>query len=220
MKETQKQIAELKKALLEAEELRQTDKAENAKTLDMSKEAIESVKLALQILQDFYNKALLQTSKYVPPLSDREGNTVGDLAPEVFTADYHGAQSSSKGIIGILEVILSDFERTETKTTEEEQLSKEAFEMFEKDTNDEIAAKEKKVDGLEKQIADIKSDILDQEAALKDAKALLDSGLQALESLQAMCVQGEESWEERRKKRMEEIEALKDALAILEDWQK
>jgi hypothetical protein len=205
---------------LEAEELRQEDKAENAKTIEMSDEAIESVKLALQVLQDFYSKAMLaQTGKYVPPLSDREGNTVGDLAPDVFKADYHGAQSASKGIIGILEVILSDFERTQKKTAEEEDLSKQAFEMFETDTNDEVSKKEKKVDGLEKQIADAKSDILDQEAALKDAKALLDSGLQALENLQAMCVQGEESWEERRKKRMEEVEALKEALAILEDWQ-
>merc|ERR1712139_669156 len=128
----------------EAEELRQKDKAENAKTIDMSKEGVESVKLALQVLQDFYNKAMLaQTGKYVPPDSDREGNTVGDLAPEVFKANYHGAQSESKGIIGILEVILSDFERTESKTKEEETLSKEAFEMFEKDTNNEIAAKGK-----------------------------------------------------------------------------
>merc|ERR1719421_1204820 len=101
---------------------------------------------------------LAQTGKYVPPLSDREGNTVGDLAPEVFKADYHGAQSESKGIIGILEVILSDFERTETKTEEEEAISKEAFEMFEKDTNDEVEAKNKKIEGLEKQIADVKSE--------------------------------------------------------------
>jgi len=220
VKDTQHQIAEAKKSLLEAGELRQTDKAENAKTLEMSREAIESVKLALQVLGDFYSKAMLaQTGKYTPPLSDREGNTVGDLAPEVFKADYHGSQSASKGIIGILEVILSDFERTQSKTTEEEAMSKEAFEMFEKDTNEEVAQKEKKIEGLEKQITDLKSDILDQEAALKDAKALLDSGLEALASLEAMCVQGAETWEERKKKRMEEIEALKDALAILEDWQ-
>merc|ERR1712060_389679 len=106
----------------------------------MTAEAISAVKSALKILGDFYGNALVQTGKYVPPDSDREGNTVGDLAPEVFTADYHGAQAESKGILGILEVILSDFERTESKTKEEETLSKEAFEMFEKDTNNEIAA--------------------------------------------------------------------------------
>merc|ERR1712224_794634 len=110
------QIAELKKALLEATELRAEDKAENEKTIAMSEEGAEAVKLALGILNDFYKNAFVQTGKYVPPLSDRDGNTVGDLAPEVFDDKYHGSQAESKGIVGILEVILSDFERQNKQT--------------------------------------------------------------------------------------------------------
>jgi len=60
---------------------------------------------------------------------------------------------------------------------------------------------------------------LDQQQALSDAKDLLASGLEALEELEAMCVKGEETWEERKKKREDEIEALKSALTILEEWQ-
>lgn len=217
--ETTKQIAELKKALLEAAELRAEDKATNAKSIEMSTEAISAVKSALEILQDFYGTALFQNGKYVPPNSDREGNTVGDLAPDVFTADYHGAQSESKGIIGILEVILSDFERTEAKTKEDEELSKMAYEMFETDTNKEIDDKEKKIETLEAEVADLESKIVDEEQALKDAQALLASAKESLADLEAMCVKGEETWEERKKKREEEIAALKEALQILEDWQ-
>jgi len=219
--ETQQQIAQLKKELLEATELRDDDKADNTKTLGEAKEGIESVKLALGILKDFYEKAMLaQTGKYVPPKSDRDGNTVGDLAPEVFDEKYKGSQSESKGIVGILEVILSDFERTQKKTESDEKDSKEAFETLEKETKADIGEKEKKIKKLEGQIADLKSDILDQKAALKDAKELLDGALESLESLQAMCVAGEETWEERKKKREDEVEALKDALDILENWQK
>jgi len=220
IKETQEQIAEAKKALLEAAELRAQDKANNEKTIAMTTEGVEAVKQALTILEEFYGKQFLQTGKYVPPDSDRDGNTVGDLAPEVFGSDYHGAQAESKGIIGILEVILSDFERTEKKTAEDEEMSKMAFEMFEKDTNEEIAEKDKKIKTLEGEVADLESKIVDEEQALKDANALLESAKESLADLEAMCVKGEETWEERKKKREEEIEALKEALAILEDWQK
>merc|ERR1719331_3100282 len=176
------EIAELKKALLEATELRAEDKAENEKTISMSEDGAESVKLALGLLKDFYNNAFVQTGKYVPPNSDRDGNTVGDLAPEVFDNKYGGAQAESKGIVGILEVILSDFERTQKKGESDEKESKEAFELLEKETKGTVKGKEKKIEKLEDQIANLKSDILDQQQANKDAKDQLDSALEALES--------------------------------------
>merc|ERR1719183_1746909 len=132
-----KEISELQKALLEATELRAEDKAENEKTIEMAEEGANSVKLALGILKDFYENAFMQVKKYVPPNSDRDGNTVGDLAPDVFGEKYHGSQSESKGIVGILEVILSDFERTNKKTAKEEDAAQTEFEEFEKDTKDD-----------------------------------------------------------------------------------
>merc|ERR1719316_1062835 len=106
-----------------------------------SEAGAESVKLALGMLNKFYDNAFVQKSKYVPPNADRDGNTVGDLAPEVFDEKYHGAQAESKGIVGILEVILSDFERTNKKAEKDEKESKSSFETFEKDTNGDIDKK-------------------------------------------------------------------------------
>merc|ERR1719321_695481 len=188
------QVAELKKALLEATELRASDKADNEKTMDMSSEGAEAVKMALGLLSEFYKNAFVQTGKYVPPNADRDGNTVGDLAPEVFDSKYHGAQAESKGVVGILEVILSDFDRTTDKAKKDEKESKEAFETFEKDTNDDVDKKEKRIKAAEGELSDAESELLDQQQALKDAKELLDDGLQALEELEAMCVKGEETW--------------------------
>jgi len=121
-------------------------------------------------------------------------------------------------------------EKEETKETSEKIETEEVLSEADNEEEDvedpkslkdilEIVKAAGGIEGLEKQIADIKSDILDEQAALKDAKTLHASALESLESLEAMCVQGEETWEERKKKRMEEIEALKEALAILEDWQ-
>merc|ERR1719356_1098272 len=216
----EKQIAELKKALLEATELRAEGKAENEKTIAMATEGSEAVKIALNILQDFYDNAFMQTRKYVPPDSDRDGNTVGDLAPEVFEKKYHGAQAEAGGIVGILEVILSDFERTIAKTTTDEDDCQAAFEMFETETNNDIKAKNDRIKKAEGELAQTEADILEQEQALKDAEDLFASAKAKLEELEPMCVQGEETWEERKKKREEEIAALKEALAILEEtWE-
>merc|ERR1712242_310609 len=93
--------------------------------------------------KEFYDNAFLQTKKYVPPDSDRAGNTVGDLAPEVFDSKYHGRQDSSSGILGLLEVILSDFDRTDTTVTDEEKTAAEKFEEFKKATEEDIDAKKK-----------------------------------------------------------------------------
>jgi len=214
-----KDIASLKKALLEATELRASDKAENDKTIAMSAEGATAVEDALEILKQFYDNAFMQTGKYVPPNSDREGNTVGDLAPEYGTEKYHGSQNESKGIIGILEVLLSDFDRTNKKTIQEDKDSQEAFEAFEKDTNDSIDKKDKRIKNAEGELAEAEASILEEKQELADAKVLLESGLKKLEDLEAMCVKGEETFEERKQKRLEEIEALKQALTILEEWQ-
>merc|ERR1712151_392888 len=113
--ELAKEIADLMKALSEATELRVDEKEDND-----------------------------QTKKYVPPDSDREGNTVGDLSPEIFDSKYHGEQDSSKGILGLLEVILSDFDRTDTTVTDQEKTAAEKFEDYKKATEDDIDAKKDK----------------------------------------------------------------------------
>jgi len=112
-------IADNLKALNEATELRESEKEENTATIETAAEGQAAVELALSILNQFYENAFIQTG-YVPPNSDREGLTVADRAPEVFSGDYHGNQDASKGIIGLLDVILSDFVRTKTTTEQEE----------------------------------------------------------------------------------------------------
>merc|ERR1712129_158629 len=126
------EIAKLMKALSEATELRVDEKEDNDQTVKEAEAGKDAVEFALKTLKEFYSNAFVQTNKYVPPDSDREGNTVGDLSPEIFDSKYHGEQSSSKGILGLLEVILSDFDRTDTTVTDQEKTAAEKFEDYKK----------------------------------------------------------------------------------------
>jgi len=212
-------IADNKKAMKEMTELWDVASADNTLTLDEAAAAIAAVKQAIQILESFYDGAasLAQTGKYVPPNSDREGKTVADLAPEITEGTYHGEQDSSKGIIGMLTVILSDFERTEaavkSKHETEESAYNEDKEENEKDTDAKKGEKTTK-EGLK---TDAQTKITSLEDDQKDTQKLLEESEASLKELKKMCVDGE-GYEDRVADREKEIEALKEALSILENW--
>mmetsp|Transcript_39426 Transcript_39426/g.63140 ORF Transcript_39426/g.63140 Transcript_39426/m.63140 type:complete len:696 (-) Transcript_39426:17-2104(-) len=216
----QSRIAENMKALKELEELRADEKARNEESLKMSEEGKASVEFALQTLKEFYDNALIQKSaKYTPPNSDRSGNTVGDLAPKTsWEGEYHGDTAASKGILGILEVIAADFARTEEQVKKDEQASEDDFETNKKLNEDDTAAKEKTLKEKEKKLTDLKDELVSLADDKKAAEKALANAEATLEDLKKMCIAGEETYEERVSKRQDEIEALKEALEILENW--
>jgi len=217
IRELAKELAELRKALKEATELRATERAANEKALSMAREGHEAVEMALQVLNEFYNNAFLQTA-YVPPSSDRDGNTVGDLAPKTsFDSDYQGNQGASKGIVGMLEVIITDFERTIDTVGDQEEHDEGEFEDFEKDSNDSIEAKEDEKTANEEDVAACEEAITDAKDKLIDANDLRDAANKELSKLKPMCVEGEETYAQTREARAQEIEALKEALKVLQD---
>jgi len=211
------EIAEAHKALNEATELRQEEKASNEKAIDMAEGGKEAVESAISVLKDFYE--FVQTG-YTPPKSGRDGKTVGDMAPKTsFGGEYDGNQEASKGILGMMEVILSDFERTLDTVREEEDDAQEAYDDFESETKTTIEDKEDEKSDKKSDVTDAEADITEAKDGLNDAKNLHKSALDELAKLKPMCVDGEETYAQRRKKREEEIEALKEAMKILDEWQ-
>jgi len=212
-------MAENAKALNEASELRENEKKENEETIQSAEDGKTAVEYALNTLNDFYKNAFVQTdAKFTPKNSDRDGNTFEDLAPGGTGEDYHGAQGEAKGIVGIMEVIASDFTRTIKTVTDQEADAQKDFETFEKDNSDDTKQAQADTDAKEKSLKDAESNILDATSDLKDAVDLYNSGVDKLDDLKASCVEGEETWEERAAARKKEIEALKDAQSILDEW--
>lgn len=209
------EIAEAHKALNEATELRQEEKASNEKAIAMAEGGKEAVESAISVLQDFYG--FVQTG-YTPPKSGRDGQTVGDMAPKTsFGGEYEGNQGASKGILGMMEVILSDFGRTVDTVREEEDSAGEAYDDFESETKTTIEDKEDERSDKKSDVTDAEADITEAKDGLNDARNLHKSALDELAKLKPMCVAGEETYAQRTKKREDEIEALKDAMKILDD---
>merc|ERR1719213_1273126 len=215
----QKSIAENMKALNEATELRDKEKADNENTLSMSDAGKEAVEFALTTLKEFYEGAAFVQSKYTPPAAGRDGKTVGDMAPDAFSGEYHGNQAASKGIIGLLEVILSDFERTLETVEEAEDEAQSKFESFKEETEADSKAKQDDIDDKESRISEIEDTLVTLADEKTDAEKKLKGALEELEKLKPMCVEGEETYEERVAAREKEIAALKEAMQMLIDWQ-
>jgi len=215
------QIAELKKAQLEATELAEEMEHDLRKQRAMCEAGVESVQTALTILEGFYSAQpkLLQTGRFTPADASRDGNTVADLAPDTFDSSYHGAKDESSGIIGILEVVLADFERSQAQSVSDMEEEVAARQKFEAETEADVKQKGESIDKNDAAITEFNGQLLETEASLKEANALLASAKKQLVGWEAMCVKGEETWEERVAAKKEEIAALNEAMRILEDWQ-
>jgi len=206
------ELKDLDASLKEATDLRAKEKEANGMSIKDAKEGVEAIKEALQVLKDFYKgagkaKVLLQAS----PI-DEAGEAPGS-PPD---GAYKGKQDSANGIIGMLEVILSDFERCIKQTSASESESHRGFVDFDRVSKTSISSKET---GKAQAEADLKAtDIAISEAMadLKDAQSLLDDSLKEIEELKPACIDTGMSYEERVAAREKEIEALKKALCILD----
>merc|ERR1719313_2277982 len=213
------EISELTKGLNEATELRVKEKAENEKTVADAEAGLAGVNKALKILKDFYEAQLLQTgASYTPPNADASGQTVGDLAPDSgFSGDFKGNQDAASGILGQLDVIKSDFERTISETNGEEDSNESTYQSFKTDTESDISEKEGLVKTRKGEITTEKGTKFDTKEDLDEHTGLKEEALAELAELKPACVSTGSSYAERVMRREQEIESLKNAYIILDE---
>merc|ERR1719456_614773 len=200
-----KELGELNTALTTTTELRANEKEENMDTLTKAGEGLDAVTEAIGILASFYKGAakgavsLLQVSP------------VDEAAGSQGTADgaYQGNQAASGGIIGMMEVIKSDFERTIKTTKDQEYEAARGFAEFDTTTKASISSKEASKGLKEADKSNTEAAITQGMADLKEHMTLLDDSMKQLEELNGSCVDTGMSYADRVAKREEEIEALK-----------
>lgn len=203
------QIAAIDAAVAKATNERQEEKAKNTETIADAKEASEAVAQALKVLKDFYAKAEGATA-----LIQRKKGPADDV-PETFDEPYQGNQAASGGVVGMLEVIASDFARLESDTTSAEAAAAKEYETFIKDSKEdkEMKHKERFEKELKKQEAE--GELGYRKEDLETAQEELTVAMEYYDKLKPSCVDLGLSYEDRVARRKEEIVSLQEALKIL-----
>jgi prefoldin subunit 5 len=199
-------ISELDKSVANATAMRAAEKEKNAATLKDAQEASSAVSQAMVILKDFYAKASEATALVQAPLDD---------APETFSAPYQGDQGASNTVLQYLEVIASDFARLESDTTLAEEAAEKEYKTFMNEAEVDKAMKGAALRNTKTLITKRESDLVETQTDLKNTQEELDAALAYYEKLKPSCVESGVSYEDRVKRREEEIESLKEALKIL-----
>jgi len=201
-------IAEIRKQQAEATAARNEEKATNAETVADAKEAQAAVEKATQVLKDFY--AMASESSLL-----QGGTGLRQEMSQAVKVPYKGMQAENGGIVGFLEVILSDFARLEASTSAAEDQAQSDYEKFMNSSNEDVAVKETEVNHKtnKKQQTDEANQNLKKELSLTQEE--LDKALDYYEKLKPDCVDMGFSYEQRVAMRKEEIVSLQEALKIL-----
>merc|ERR1719399_2446197 len=106
--------------------MREDEKAKNAETIKDAQEAQTAVSQALTVLKEFYAKAAKATA-----LAQQ---------PEIFDKPYKGMGGMTGGVVGMLEVIESDFARLQAETLAAEAKAAAEYKQFMSDATVDKAA--------------------------------------------------------------------------------
>merc|ERR1719378_860890 len=123
--------------------------------------------------------------------------------------------TSGGNVVDFLEVILTDFTRLESETTSSEATETEEYDKFMFESKKDTALKEnEKKHSMEKK-TDKESALHSTEEELKVTQEELDKAMAYYDKLKPSCVDSGITYEERVKRREEEIQSLSEALKIL-----
>merc|ERR1719473_697472 len=197
-------VAELVAAMAKATEIRQAEKEKNTETVKDAQEAQTAVAQALTVLKEFYAKAAEATA-----LLQQQPE-----APEIFDKPYKGMQGASGGVIGMLEVIMSDFARLEAETTEAEAQAQKEYDQFMDDSATDKAQKQRDIEHKTMKKQNEEQALTEKTEDMAGTQKELDAALAYYEKLKPDCIDSGVSYEDRVARRKEEIASLQEALKI------
>jgi uncharacterized coiled-coil DUF342 family protein len=207
------EIKELTEAQAKAGKMRTEEKAENKETVFEATAGLEATGKAIQILSRFYGTA----AKAKIDLSLNQASPFEDAPDAGFKTGeaYTAAGSDSGGIVGMLEVIESDFQRTIEETQASEVAAAKEYLEFMTESSKSLAEKKMAEEQKTKykDEAEDKLDAADQD--LQTQTSILEGSIEELLKLQPACIDTGMSYADRVAMREQEIESLKKALCIL-----
>jgi hypothetical protein len=186
--ELEKELAALARTQAEADGLRSEEKAAyDTNSAEMEK-GVKGVQLALKVLNEYYAK---------------EGKS------------HSSADGAGSGIIGLLEVVESDFSKGLAEMNAAESSAVSEYEQLSKANDIEKATKSQSVKYKTKEFKGLDKSVTETSGDKSTEQQELDAVLDYYKGLKGRCVAKAETHAERTARREAEIAGLKEAMSIL-----
>merc|ERR1739844_170043 len=170
------------------------------------RETQKLLKAALGVLQDFYGKkdgaALVQRQE-----------PVGPPPPPGFEA--YKKNAANGGVMSMIEQIITDAKAMEAEAIRSEEDAQKAYEDFVKETNNSIEAKSRDIVNKSEEKAKAETELVDAKKAKEAVMLELEQLSNYDAELHQSCDFVLKNFELRQTARDEEVEALRQAKAIL-----
>jgi chromosome segregation ATPase len=178
--------------------MRKNESDEFTKTIADFKQGLSGIRGALRILREYYQSK--GASFFQAPI----------------TTVHSASSDSGNGIISILEIAESDFARSITEATQQEDDAQEEYNVTTQDNKVATATKRTMVEGKTQEMARLDQAITNAKSDRTGVRDELSAVMEYLDKLRPQCTTQPMSYEERKARRENEIEGLKTALEILE----
>merc|ERR1719446_197178 len=201
--------------------LRDENHAEILATIKDSQDAQAPIADAISVLKDFYKESGMiakEPWEFIQTRSRRDVELPD--SPATWDSSYTGTADPKSGADGVLTLLDETMQKFSTMEAEAKVTDETDQKEYEKDMN----AKKIEIDETNE---DTKMKTLKKEsvqesmesaaAQLKHTSAELDAVEQYLKDLEPACGTGDSSYDDRKKARADEIEALRKAQTILEE---
>jgi len=198
------EIAELQVQMKRAGEDREKENKEFQQTVADQRASVVLLSKALEILQGFYDKAAMLQQRQEP---------AGPPPPPGFKEYKKNPQSS--GVMAMITQIIEDSKAMEAEAIKAEGSAQSAYEAFVKETNASIEAKSKDIANKSESKAKAEDYLVQAQTEHASVMTNLDELSAYNSELHASCDYILKNFDIRQTARDEEIEALKQAKAIL-----
>merc|ERR1719399_726376 len=207
IEELKAEIAEMQLQLKRAGEDREVENKEFQLTVADQRATQKLLQQALTVLKGFYEKGAAAA------LIQKKAEPAGPPPPPGFKE--YKTSAAAGGVMGMIQQIINDAKAMEAETIRAEEDAQKAYEDFVKETNASIEAASKAIVNKSEEKAKAEADLVEAEDSLSAVELELEQLGNYKLQLHQSCDFVLKNFEIRQTARDEEIEALKQAKAIL-----
>jgi hypothetical protein len=213
--DAQKMIADITSFMEEATDIRATGKEENALALKDAQDSQTALANAIAVLEQFYKESGMVEESFL-----QRGAAPVELPkdPSTWDSGYTGVADPAAqpgGIVAVLKKVAADFAKMEADTRAQEATDQQAFDQEISECKIEKARRAKEQEMKTAESDRLSEKISSLEKSRKSVKDELDLTEQYMTDLKPACIDGSSSYEDRKKARTDEIDALKKAKVTL-----